>query len=754
MAMWAVTAHPLVPASNLQNSSSEPLNIDAENSALARQIASHKVLRQFEKDASIVLIGVRGAGKRSLGFIAATHLGRRFITEGLYFEQVTGTDKATYLRQHGKTSFYHRTLEVLQLMLEQHSENCVIECGMVSLTLEAQTILQQYAQTHPVIHVVRNFDHISQHLEISQQQSKQLKEADSRHQNCSNLEFYNLFDGTGAAETEIRIDDFNSSSPFILQNIKTDFHNYIDLLLNISNTYESSPFSISALPPEAKIRSYVLPVRFSSLLNKNVQWDNMDNGQDAVELCIDLWNPDVATEVGKQVSLLKRQFRVAVILSVFRHPVEGSRQNKIAALEVLSYGLRLQVDYIAINMSLPEDFWKVLIQSKGRTKVIADFHFNKPSSRGWKELDRVSACARIKNQGFDLIRATQPALDRQDNDDLPYFVQSAMQASGLPVIAYNLGYLGRTSQLFNNILSPIQGNRDHPTTSTEPGFECGIPIPEATRALFHCFSYDPLHFHLFGQSVSFSRSPPMYKAAFDFYGMCHNFTYREVSSFAEVLRLAKDPFFGGAAISFPFKEQAFRACSATSLHASVIGSINTFLPLRKLAGDKVASLTEQAKGRNRGGEVIGFYGDNSDWQGVFNNVRKKLSPRNTAGRKRSAGLVIGAGGSARSAIYALLQLECQTIYVYNRTYENAVRVADHFNAWHSTQNPTSDRKPVIAMQPSSQEWPCDAVLPTIIVSCIPTTELFHGQPKRTFELPEEWLGSPSGGVVVDVSIAS
>jgi hypothetical protein len=34
---------------------------------------------------SLVLIGIRGCGKRSLGFVAATALKRRFITEDHYF---------------------------------------------------------------------------------------------------------------------------------------------------------------------------------------------------------------------------------------------------------------------------------------------------------------------------------------------------------------------------------------------------------------------------------------------------------------------------------------------------------------------------------------------------------------------------------------------------------------------------------------------------------------------------------------------
>src|SRR6187402_2790837 len=49
--------------------------------------------RQFPRNASIVLIGSRGSGKRTLGFIGATHLGRRLITEDHYFQEATGVSR-------------------------------------------------------------------------------------------------------------------------------------------------------------------------------------------------------------------------------------------------------------------------------------------------------------------------------------------------------------------------------------------------------------------------------------------------------------------------------------------------------------------------------------------------------------------------------------------------------------------------------------------------------------------------------------
>ena len=82
--------------------------------------------------------------------------------------------------------------------------------------------------------------------------------------------------------------------------------------------------------------------------------------------------------------------------------------------------------------------------------------------------------------------------------------------------------------------------------------------------------------------------------------MGHTFSYRDVLSFDDVLNVANDSFFGGAAISFPFKEEAFRACSVHSSDAAVIGSVNTILPLRQLTTGETDSLPEQAKHRNQG----------------------------------------------------------------------------------------------------------------------------------------------------------
>src|ERR1700760_2242153 len=85
--------------------------------------------RVFPANASIVLIGSRGSGKRTLGFIGATHLGRRLITEDHYFQQVTGLTRGIFLQQYGSQDFYRKNVEVLRRMLDDNRTGCVIECG-------------------------------------------------------------------------------------------------------------------------------------------------------------------------------------------------------------------------------------------------------------------------------------------------------------------------------------------------------------------------------------------------------------------------------------------------------------------------------------------------------------------------------------------------------------------------------------------------------------------------------------------------
>ena len=123
-----------------------------------------------------------------------------------------------------------------------------------------------------------------------------------------------------------------------------------------------------------------------------------------------------------------------------------------------------------------------------------------------------------------------------------------------------------------------------------------------------------------------------------------------------------------------------------------------------------------------------------------------MSPRNVIQPSKTTGLVIGAGGYARAAIYAMIQLGCRKVFIYNRTVENAEAVARHFNSWASGLS--SDGEIVRVLRSANEEWPAGLRQPTMIVSCVPARGV-GGHAPANFEMPMQWLGSPTGGVVID-----
>ena len=349
------------------------------------------------------------------------------------------------------------------------------------------------------------------------------------------------------------------------------------------------------------------------------------------------------------------------------------------------------------------------------------------------------------------VRATSK---EKDNDTVREFRRKIDAIPNhLPVSAYNLGERGRLSLIENHIFTPVTHPCMKATVSLSQIRQFLPTAAEAVQALYRMSVLDPLHFYHLGASVFYSLSPAMHTAAYDVCGMNNDFQSLQVSSLEDISRLCQDSNFGGAAITQPFKVQILSRIAAKSYHAKAIGAANTLLPLRQLPGNgpldgSTQSLLEQANRRGKSGSVCAFYGDNTDFIGIMTCLRRNMSPRNVVQSSKTTGLVIGAGGMARAAIYAMIQLGCRKIFIYNRTIENAENVAQHFNSW--AGGLSSDGEVVRVLSSTDAPWPAGYKLPTIIVSSVPARSV-GGHPPANFQMPLQWLGSPTGGVVADVS---
>jgi shikimate 5-dehydrogenase len=415
---------------------------------------------------------------------------------------------------------------------------------------------------------------------------------------------------------------------------------------------------------------------------------------------------------------------------------------------LLHHGLRLGVDYLVASLGLRDDSIRKLVQARGETKIIGEYIEEKSGSSSWLDSSRITMYQRAGWIGCDIVRLLQVASSKRDNDDLRVFLDRAAEYSQIrfPLIAYNLGTLGHPSLISNQIFTPVT----HPAVKSRANGprDFLITAQEAMQALYQTSVFDPLHFYIFGAAVSYSLSPVMHNAAYRARGMSHDFQIRQASSLDELHRVSKDPHFGGAAISQPFKVGCMPHLQASSQHAKAIGAVNTVLPLRAIGDGSHQFLLQQANLRNHAGPVFGWYGDNTDFIGIMTCLRRNASPRNVVQPSKTTGLVIGAGGMARAAIYAMIQLGCRKIFVYNRTVANGEKVANHFNSWAAA---LSDRGSVVDVLRSGDEpWPAEFKLPTLIVSCVPTHKV-GSQPAADFRMPVQWLGSPSGGVALEAS---
>jgi shikimate dehydrogenase len=149
-----------------------------------------------------------------------------------------------------------------------------------------------------------------------------------------------------------------------------------------------------------------------------------------------------------------------------------------------------------------------------------------------------------------------------------------------------------------------------------------------------------------GWPVAHSRSPAMHEAAYAAAGLA-GWRYQRLpvppGLFAETAAALGDAGFAGANVTIPHKQAALAVATAATPAAREIGAANTLT----FAGAEITA-------------------ENTDAPGLLDAL-----PEPPAGR---SALVLGAGGSARAAVWALLRAGASDVAVWNRTPERAQRL--------------------------------------------------------------------------------
>nr|OQO26500.1 hypothetical protein B0A51_05892 [Rachicladosporium sp. CCFEE 5018] len=728
----------------------------------------------FEPDASVVLIGVKGVGKSSLGVLAANAYHRRLIESERVFYDTTGQTANAYRKLHGAVDYRKRHDEVLEQIFQRYGKDAVIVLSFADLEHEGAGRLQRYAATHPVIHIMRDVKGVSDYLKVwTEDRVKQLlRMSGPVIRVCSNYDFFNRSATDDSSTMDLgRADEHewsearSANGPFLT--LKRAERDFLRLLRNIIGDHDRGPshqsaYPLSQIPVEQRTYTYSVVVHFDAVVNGELDLEEVQTGADAVELVVPI-DFDKASSggkvdhnlVAKAFGIVRRASILPIILTL-GETNDSSITSRAQQAEMINVFLRLAPEFCTVDLGLGDNIVEQVTSIKGYTRIIGSKHFAKRPGHGWNDSECVYVYHNMQRLGCDVAKLTMSTTIENDNFEVKAFKRRIRENSSIPrLTCYNTGIVGRTSLCFNYVLTPTRP--EGPLSELDPDTDQSlVTAKQLTHALFAIFKHEPMHFFIYGLDVSWSLSPAMHNAAYVACGMAHHFTTISSTGMDELQSMMYKHTFGGCAVVQPYKTKVVAMMTVLSSHAEAIGAVNSVIPIREMLDDgSVPNELKILSTRNRSGPVKALWGDNTDWIGLRACVRRGLSPANTV-RSTSTGIVCGAGGQARAAVYALLSLGVMHVFVANRTLSTAHALADHYNKLidsevikHAIGNDGTKAR-VRVIESFTDSWPGGFNLPTMVVCTIPSQKP-DGSVPSNFTVPSSWLRNPTGGVAVELS---
>jgi shikimate 5-dehydrogenase len=450
-------------------------------------------------------------------------------------------------------------------------------------------------------------------------------------------------------------------------------------------------------------------------------------------------------------------------------PKKGGRVSMVSDdyIETVCAALRSAPDYVTVDLYAEDSFLDLLVkQLKGSTKFIAycsAIEDEIDSSWSGEHKFWVNLFTRADKFGFDFVRCVLPSKFYNHTLEVESMRINVWNRLGkgsksIPLTLYTTGESGFQNCFRHPVLVPVT----HPSLEA---FEdmwtgCDRPIDTAIDLSEKWFSssvgenFVGQRYFVFGANTVYSLSPEMHEAGYEALSLPHSYVPIEAKEISVLTHdFAPSRGFGGSAIAHPYKVAIVGHLMSLSDHARALGAVNTVIPIREPRHPSEKDLDLLCTRAVRG-TYLGLHGDNTDWIGIRALILRGLAPA-TAVNQDTAALVIGAGGMARAAIYAMLQIGIRNITIYNRTEANARNVIAHFRKLlddgYSFLSGIKTAEVTFSIIDLSSPWPVESrPLPTVSVSCIPTHRIDQN-PSPDFVMPDGWLQAPHGGVVIEVS---
>ena len=328
---------------------------------------------------------------------------------------------------------------------------------------------------------------------------------------------------------------------------------------------------------------------------------------------------------------------------------------------MLKQAIELGADYIDIELSEGNDAIEELKSHGAKmgssTKIIISYH----------NFQRTPSLNRLKGI-FNQCREFKPAVvkivtfARKPEDNLPVLSLIPYARKHLQeIIALCMGDKGRISRVmapllgnFLNFATLEQGTQSAPgqLTASEMRQINKLVNGDKTSQKHQVLSRQesqPRNYILLGNPVGQSLSPLMHNTALCDLGIEGRYNAFCVYDLAAAIQGIRGMDVRGASVTIPFKSAVMEYLDDISADARNIGAVNTII--------------------NSNGRLTGV---NTDWRGLLAALREAMTIK---GKKF---VIIGAGGTARSAAYGIIQ-EGGFPVIVNRTAEKGKLLAVKFN---------------------------------------------------------------------------
>ncbi|EFP93820.1 uncharacterized protein PGTG_19855 [Puccinia graminis f. sp. tritici CRL 75-36-700-3] len=694
---------------------------------------------------SILLCGMRGSGKSFSGQVAASTLGWPLIDTDLYFQEKCGCSIREFIQKNDWSRFREEECTVLEEILKEFPSCHVISLGGgIVETEKGRKMLMNYANSKgPVVEIIRPVEEVIAYLNedgnrpsLGESIEQIWARREPWYRLCSNSEYFNL--------VHPAVDHALISE---VQHAKRAMQQFFRFITGVDTNHV-------LLDPPVPRNTHFLCLTFPSLSPCREEdktsldrFEELTIGCDAVELRVDLLStsgkaptsPSIPpTEfVVKQVAALRRLTTLPIIYTVRTCSQGGMFPDgqpeewcKLAAM-----GFRTGCEYVDIELGLSPEQQKALCSQKGHSKIIASYH-DFSGRLKWDSSEMIQRYHELKAYG-DMVKLVSRAADGlEDNLAMLEFRKkhATLQKDRQSLITINMGRSGQMSRILSPVLSPTT----HPLLPGPPAAPGQLSFRQIQTAQGLLGQIIPKQFWLFGAPIGQSRSPLIHGTGFDTLGL-EGYRYQkcETSSVTDstVLEKIHASDFGGASVTIPLKVEIIKYLDQLTPDAQAVGAVNTIVPVSQRDGK------------------IKLLGANTDWEAIKMKIEANLPAQQALGLitpgqlVRAAGVVIGAGGTARAAVYALHSLGYEQIYIHNRTRSKAEEVAQAFPSYFGIRVIDS-----LGFLCSGEDgvWQ-----PSAIISAVPAqaTRLSDDPPADRLEIPHGLFDRPGGGVVIEMSYA-